>query len=65
MARDKDVVHVFRDKAGAWRWRRQARNGEIISGSGEGYENYEHAKRMAEELNPDAEVIFKRETENY
>lgn len=65
MPRDRDLVEVFRDQSGEWRWHRKSANGEMISGSGEGYENYEHAKRMAEELNPGVDVIFKRETQQY
>jgi uncharacterized protein YegP (UPF0339 family) len=30
---------VYRDKSGYWRWRYKARNGKIISDSGEGYVN--------------------------
>lgn len=28
---------VYRDAAGAWRWRLRARNGRIVATSGEGY----------------------------
>ena len=29
--------HIYRDKAGEWRWRLVARNGRIRADSGEGY----------------------------
>lgn len=42
-----DVVRVFQDDAGEWRWQWKAGNGEIIAVSGEGYENKQHALGMA------------------
>ena len=47
-----DTVTIYQDAAGEWRWRRQAGNGEIISTSGEGYENKTYAEKIAQELNP-------------
>lgn len=46
-----DTVHIYRDTAGEWRWRRTTPNGRIVSTSGEGYRNRAHAKRMARKLN--------------
>lgn len=46
-----DIVTVYKDEAGEWRWRRQSANGEIVSTSGEGYGGKSHAERMAFELN--------------
>lgn len=39
-------LHVYRDEAGGWRWRRTV-NGENVAGSGEGYVHKEHAVDMA------------------
>lgn len=59
-----DRTVVFQDKAGEWRWRRQAANGEIIATSGESYTRLADAERAAsraflgpdepEEAEPDA-----------
>lgn len=51
MPQATDTVTVYQDEAGEWRWRRQSANGEIVSTSGEGYENKTHAQDMAFELN--------------
>lgn len=45
-------VTVFMDANSEWRWHRQAANNEIVSTSGEGYVDKEHAIEMAERLNP-------------
>lgn len=29
--------HVYKDKAGEWRWKLKARNGRVVADSGEGY----------------------------
>lgn len=58
-----DRVHVFKDKAGEWRWRRRATNGRIIATSGDGYVNHSHALKMAVRLNPDAELLDDLESE--
>lgn len=42
-----DRTVVFQDKAGGWRWRRQAGNGEIIATSGESYTRMADAERAA------------------
>ena len=49
----REHVDVFRDKAGEWRWRRQADNGEIVSTSGESYTRRSTAITMATHVNPD------------
>lgn len=36
-------LEVFEDKAGEFRWRRKAGNGQVISTSGEGYRNKKDA----------------------
>lgn len=35
--RRPDVIHVYEDDAGEWRWRRVAPNGRVLADSGEGY----------------------------
>jgi uncharacterized protein YegP (UPF0339 family) len=42
-----DKTEVYQDKAGEWRWRRKARNGEIIADSNEGYDSKWNAQRAA------------------
>ena len=42
-----DRTVVYQDKAGAWRWKRVAGNGEIIATSGEGYTRLADAERAA------------------
>lgn len=42
---DKTVVYL--DKAGEWRWRRVAPNGEIIASSGESFTRLSDAERAA------------------
>jgi hypothetical protein len=42
-----DAVEVYQDKAGDWRWRIVAPNGEVIGDSAEGYANHGHAMTMA------------------
>jgi len=56
MTEKKEVVHVFRDADRDWRWNVRAANGNIIADSGEGYRNLAHAKQMAEQLFPGAEL---------
>ena len=50
-----DVVEVYRDKAGEYRWHRIARNREIVADSGEGYQNL--ADAMASAQRQGVEVI--------
>ena len=45
MSGNKTVV--YQDKAGEWRWRRVAPNGEIIADSAEGYTRLSDAERAA------------------
>jgi uncharacterized protein YegP (UPF0339 family) len=65
MPRDDDVVRVYKDRAGEWRWRRRAANGEVISTSSEGYSSYADCKHMAEELNLGVRIAVTNETENF
>lgn len=56
-----DRVVIYKDTAEEWRWHRVAANGNIISESGEGYDNRDWAFHMAVSLNPDAEVFDRDE----
>lgn len=42
-----DRTEIYEDSSGEWRWRRKARNGEIIATSGEGYTRKDDAERAA------------------
>jgi uncharacterized protein len=42
---DKTIIYL--DKAGEWRWKRVAPNGEIIADSGESYTRLSDAERAA------------------
>lgn len=33
------MVEMYQDKAGEWRWRFRAKNGNVLADSGEGYKN--------------------------
>lgn len=39
MSEITDKVEIYKDKAGEWRWRMTAANGEIVGASTEGYKN--------------------------
>ena len=56
-----DTPEIFQDKAGEWRWRLIAGNGEIIATSGEGYVNETHARQMIKRLWPDARTVTRVE----
>lgn len=51
-----DKWEIYRDKAGAWRWRRTASNGRIVGASTEGYTNradcIENARRNGMDCSP-------------
>ena len=38
-APNRDKWEIYKDKAGEWRWRRTASNGQIVGASSEGYVN--------------------------
>lgn len=53
------TFEVFEDRAGGWRWRLVASNGEIIADSGESYRTKQGVKRGIESVKrtaPGAEV---------
>ncbi|WP_224338127.1 HVO_2922 family protein [Haloprofundus halobius] len=59
------TFEVFRDKAGEWRWRLVATNGNIIADSGEGYQSKQGVKRGIESVKrsvPIAEAEFLNES---
>lgn len=57
-----DVVTVYRDHAGAWRWRRKAPNGEIVSESSEGYlRKYDCYNEARRELGETVVYVFSTE----
>lgn len=47
-----DRVHIYKDEAGEWRWRRRAGNNQIVATSGEGYIAYGDCINAAERNNP-------------
>jgi len=55
-----DKTTVFKGGDG-WRWHRKSENGEIVSTSGEGYQDRDHAIHMASELNSDTEITVEIE----
>ena len=42
-----DKWEIYEDAKGEWRWRRTARNGEIVGSSNEGYKNKSDCKANA------------------
>ena len=42
-----DKTVIFQDKAGEWRWKRVANNGEIVASSGESFTRMADAERAA------------------
>lgn len=46
-----DVVEVYKDERGEWRWHRKSENGLIVSTSGEGYIRRQHAIEISAQLN--------------
>lgn len=57
MAERAHTVRVYTDASGEWRWTRRAGNGETVSDSGEGYTRFDACLSMAEEINPEVEII--------
>lgn len=53
-----DVVEVYRDTAGSWRWHRKAPNHAVISGSQESFSNLTHAVRAARRANTGTELTI-------
>lgn len=52
--------HVYRDRAGEWRWRLVHRNGNIIATSGEGYASRQNARKGLRSVRvnaPAAEIV--------
>ena len=42
------MIHIYKDKAGRWRWHLKAGNEKITSDSGQGYESEAAARRAIE-----------------
>lgn len=53
-----DVVRVYRDKSGHWRWRRNAPNGETLADSGEGYVHKADCVEIAKRVNTSATLFL-------
>jgi uncharacterized protein YegP (UPF0339 family) len=54
-----DVVHVYEDKDGDFRWRRiDGDNHRALYGSFDGYEDKDYAVEAAETYNPDIPVLW-------
>ncbi len=54
------TFEIFEDKAGEYRWRLVASNGEIIADSGEGYASKDGARQAVERIQsyaPNADVL--------
>lgn len=51
-----EVVEIYQDTEGDWRWRGKAANGKLVSESGEGYRNRMYAQKMARALCAGARV---------
>lgn len=45
---------IYPDKAGAYRWRLVASNGQIVAASGEAFDSKSNAKRAAENVRDNA-----------
>lgn len=45
-----EVVEIYQDAEGDYRWRGKAANGKIVAESGEGYRNRMYAAKMARSL---------------
>ena len=52
----KGHIHIFKDKAGEYRWNLRARNGEIVSDSAEGYRHLDDCLVIASELHPGVRI---------
>jgi uncharacterized protein YegP (UPF0339 family) len=52
-----DIVTVFKDKAGEWRWHRIAANGKRVSESGEGFKNRAYAMTSAATYNEGLRIL--------
>lgn len=59
-----DLVRIFKDSSGEWRWHRQSENGRIVSEGGEGYANRKDVEDMARSLNAGSAVRYEIEEES-
>ncbi|NQU09279.1 DUF1508 domain-containing protein [bacterium] len=57
----KAEIEIYKDRAGGWRWRLKAGNGEIIADSGESYTRLPDVKKAilrVLEIIPVADVVM-------
>ena len=52
----KGRIHIFKDKAGEYRWNLRSRNGEIVADSAEGYKHLDDCLVIASELHPGVRI---------
>lgn len=52
-----DLVRVYRDAAGQWRWRATAANGRVVADSGQGYVQCSWATKAATAAFPDTQIV--------
>ena len=57
---NKGRTHIFKDKAGAYRWHYKRRNGEIVAASAEGYKHLDDCLAIASELHPGVRIDIVR-----
>lgn len=57
-----DVIDIFPDDGGGWRWRGKSANGEIVATS-ESYTRHEDARRAAEATFPGVNNIVEIDSE--
>jgi len=54
MAERTWVFDTYPDKAGKWRWRLKAGNGQIVADSAESYDSLSNVRRAAESVKANA-----------
>ena len=52
----------YKDEAGEFRWTVKAKNGEVVSDSGEGYKNRGDALAIFSKLHPNVKLDFQDES---
>ncbi len=57
-----DLVKIYKDERGEWRWSRIARNGEKIADSAEGYKTLRHTIEMVQTRMPGVDLVIEGET---
>ncbi|MFB6360506.1 MAG: DUF1508 domain-containing protein [Halobacteriales archaeon] len=54
---DPTAIEVYRDEANEWRWRLHHENGNLLAGSGEGYESRAKVRQVIDRLREDIGTI--------